>query len=462
MGKFVLQHPSCSRETPTRYAKVLDLKLHLDNIKSCTITIDSVSSLQITWGKTVTKLSERLALFSIFVLSLVIIEYTGIFLPKFDGMTFFSVGQRVLNGQANQIYQPIPGSGPYAYMPHIAPFFSVFAMFGLKIGYSLWVGFNLVCLFLGAWMLLTAPETPLSLKSIFLALWVFSFSLWEDLYVGQMDFFLFMLTILFFRTLQAKKQIAAGIILAGLVSFKPQFLILLLIPLITKNWRTILCFGTTLSSAVVMYALIVQKSVSQAMLEFNQYFYTVKAISDSAIGPVNQSFRSLSNMLLGGRPYMGRADPIWYAPKMLDYQLFPVADIYIKILQLSLCLGVGGLILWKARNLMRLTQEQKSFAVFQLFLLCLSSLPTFSPVFWQVHIVYLVAPLAWVIHRMKSIIPWWIWACIGIILKPGILGVQAWDAVMSFGCYFIFSAFLVVMLGFAKSYVEDSKLAASR
>jgi hypothetical protein len=393
-----------------------------------------------------------------FVLLLISMK-SGVFEPKFDGRTFLVTGERVGLLQFDHLYEGLPGSGPWAYLAPAAQYFTLFSRWGFENGYRLFIVSNLVFLVLGIWLALKFLFEVENLRVreqrliVGLALSVFWFSIWESLYVGQVDITLFSFLVSYLVFSKFNKDLLAGSLLGMICLFKVQFCIFLMVPIFQK--RLVQVFSFFIAFAGLFLGFYVLHNLPFEMVLAHLKAYSDRAASiGSTIGPVNQSLQSVLTMLFGEDSYLGRFSPDWYNPGMLNYHW------------MSLSKGGVDFLIWGVRCLVlsvcvllicRACQSEKKFSL-ESNLILLAAMPSLSPVFWQVHAIYLLLPFLWfalliVQNRAQFQSLRWIFLLIGIvcfIANPVLIGKTMADWIQAKGVYYFSALIVFSVIGFCQ------------
>ena len=368
-----------------------------------------------------------------------------------DANAFFVAGRRVLNGELDQLYANISGSGPFIYLPHTSPVFaliSIFAGGGPYISFNPYSGFSFLALI---YMVLhitkeRSDSTLILLGNMALVTLFFAHMIWESVYIGQIDLILVLAAYLGCFTTKARWVVAMS--LAWII--KPPLIIFSVISLKTKRaGKVFLIFLVSNISLFFLYWLISNQSFySLVELIINRlehlynmgYSFKHAVIDQSFFGLVGRVFNS---DFVGGRYwpelFQARTYPIFW--KLLDAQT--IKSIHTAVCFFSLCF-----IAWSFRR----ANSQ------QLFGLVSSLIPTVTSLFWHVHIVWMI-PAFLILstkylelgdYRSLKLLMW-----TGILLLVSnhfLFSPRVADIVLAFGSNYLFSVGLVLL------YIRDIRL----
>ena len=379
---------------------------------------------------------------------------------QFDGRIFFITAERLINGEWGSLYVPVPGSGPWAYPPQAAAFFAIFSTLGPGIGYRIYHLFSAAVFALTVVIHIHA-FSPVGLRvPALLAAAAFWFVVWEGLFIGQVDLILLsaLLTSLLF--LQRGRDLAAGAALGFCLSFKPQFALFFIPLLLHRRYRAIFgAAGLALSAYLLLY-LFSPEPWTLAVKHLLSYRNVTTSIVESAVGPVNQSLQSVSEMLFTDRSYEGRFDPLWYSGGVLLYKIvaLPGEAVRAAVWLIRICCFI--VLVWAIKR-----RASYSHALVYSWAVIFSSLPIISPIFWQVHMVYQMPVIIFLVSalgRGSLALKAGVAALVLTIAlsNPIITGGHYADRLHSYGTYFICvtASFLMLVIRDLKSETWDRDL----
>lgn len=377
------------------------------------------------------------------------------FYLKFDGNTFYVTGLRILEGNIATIYESIVGSGPYTYSPYSSLFFALFAFIGKH-------SLQWVCLaalyfsFLVLFRNIKAKYESINLK-VLLVLSVLTFSsvIFESLYIGQIDsLILFLLVVAFLST----KNVNIAILLISLTTlFKPQFFIFILIfyflkkeQLRGKNFIQA-CLFFMIPHILFLFLLLIAIGGSSEVLKnlFISFFRNSRMISGN-IDVTNQSLSAVLNRLLSTSKFEGRYFPEIFAPKSYSFETLELSPLLVRAVYFSLLILIFIFLLKKYKPKYRSSDN--------LLALALLLLPSLSPLFWQVHAIFLIPGFlfiaAAILKNSKSLARVYLglYLLLMLISNPILFGGQLADLSLAFGSTYAFS---IVSVYFLKKYHLD-------
>lgn len=323
---------------------------------------------------------------------------------QFDGRTFFISGRRILDQNWQHLYDPLVGSGPWTYQPQATLLFLPFMVFG-TFGYKLFLlssvfALSLLCpLFYRLSKTISGKSCVSSFSGVAIlacigTLW---FPIYESLYLGQIDLWIACAIAYIWALTNARNFRGSGALLGILVTMKPQLVVFLIPVVMFAGWGSVIYMLATWFGSLGIFTIVSGATPSGIVFLFESFYRNTASIVSTAIGPVNQSALSVTQMLFSETSYLGRFCPIWYNPGPLNWHLYAIGTAAARSILILIRAVFGSLLiftLWRA-------YKAKDLSL--IFAILLFSLPTFSPVFWQVHLVHLLPGLFWLILRVKSL-----------------------------------------------------------
>ena len=384
---------------------------------------------------------QKLFSIKVFALTFICIAiFTSMQIPiAYDGNTFIQTARRFANGEFNSLYSPIPGSGPYTYLPYASIFFVPLA----------WTANNLN--FLAALSFLSLMYTAntvasqnltMSRKSGLFAMGViaimFGSIIGESLYIGQIDLILLaLLTHAFVK----ETNITISCLLFSIVTvLKPQFFIFYLLYLNNNKF-----FKPLIYIILVHFFLA---SIFLIFLDFDfplfkhlfvEFTHQASSIS-STIDVTNQSLVAILKRLWGDNQFQGRYFPTLFAGGAMN-----IHNTYLSI-YVTLCF-ITSLCLVAYKLITRFKYFRKSLYVFHALL---ATLPIISPLFWQVHAVYLI-PIVMILAQNCLKIDFqkgsnYVWVALIASTNPIIVGGEVADFFLGLGATCLFAIICVYIL----------------
>jgi len=321
----------------------------------------------------------------VFVCSLVFLISINIPI-RFDANSFITTGERVLNGDISKIYEPINGSGPFTYAPWVAFLMVPFAILGRDI--NLVAAFSSLSMLGILWTALKTDEVQNHCKvpALVITSAIFSFLIWESLYIGQIDIILCFLIFASYASKQTKliKYVFAALV----VMIKPQFLpVLFFRQSLKEGFLNLGVLIALCSSSVVFLYFYVSQDYQLILNLFKNFLINAHSIANT-IDVTNQSGISIAKRFLGTSPYAGRYYPEFFSPSLnVSYNyIHPYPMIFLSLLMCILSVLC-------IKNFKSLVHSKWGYSSF--FLL----LPIFSPLFWFVHYIYVI-PVSFYLVRL--------------------------------------------------------------
>lgn len=223
-----------------------------------------------------------------------------------------------------------------------------------------------------AWVaavILSRPWMPERYRSILTIFFAAAFGpMWATLLVGQINAFVALAIVAMFRASERDEQVLAGIALACAIGLKVSPAVLLVYLLTLRQWKAI---GSTLVTLVVLTILPVLQfgvGILPAFLRLEIQFGHM-----AFVRPFNESVASTLSVLVG----TSHASLIFLAAKAL------FALLTVGVLAAS----------WRLDLAHNEVQRHSVFAV-----LCLLMV-VFSPFAWYHHLVFLLLPFIFLLHR---------------------------------------------------------------
>ena len=412
--------------------------------------------------------------FAIFFLYLAI-KYTRVVI--LDGMCFMAAGAKVLDGRWNELYIANESLAPWAYLPHAAGYFALLIkFFGLVKGHKIHMIFSAL-LATGALTVLVlrlqqrygaTPQngsvkvaTTKSLSLLVLGVLAsFGFIFWESFYVGQVDVLIMSLALIQALLPQTGRWPWLRVFIIGLLaSVKPQFGLLVLPLIVEGKYLETFCAGLCSASLIVLFYLINLGNIPLSAAPMHlQQFSEVSRMLSGIISPVNQSLQSVFRMMFVASEYIGRFSPRFHAPGLIDHKLFFLpAELVTGMIWLARALVLG--VLTKALINIRGARGQRMDPLKSLVVVLLA-LPVLSPVFWQLHFVFLFPAalyLAFVARVESKLFRNLMIAALSllVLVNPLLVGGKSSDALQSFGASLVAA---LIMFALAVRFLKRESL----
>ncbi|MCW7472072.1 hypothetical protein [Leptospira levettii] len=373
---------------------------------------------------------------------------------KLDGNTFIITGSRFLAKDFLSLYKSL-GTAPFTYTPQVSQFFSLFLIFGEKYAYSFLIFTNGLGLYFSLVIFYSIFSIHLRNRSLFfplfLSLSAFSFIINESFFIGQIDLFLLLPLSLFIFYMVNGNLIFAAFLLAFLIQFKPFFLILLLPVFIeslrSKNYKRsihfYLPFLIFLFCFPLFFVLSTGISLEKYFVLFQQYINTSIGISNGfCCGSVSNSLKSILYNLFSSVPQSGRWYPYDYAdiPNTHFFKIYLLDTRFIDSIYIVLTISLFSFLLYLLL---------RSNSMIESILITLAFVPTFSPVFWFAHLVYLIPVMFYLLivnlswdkldKTPASVILFLAFVLVFHLIQPSVLGGYLVDLFIIYGFYYGFT-----------------------
>ena len=363
----------------------------------------------------------------------------------FDGNTFLQTAIRLKSGELNSLYAPIPGSGPYTYLPYASIFFMPLAWMAAKLNFLAALStaslFYLLNTIISEYLI--KPTRSRMIALVIIAI-VFSSIVGESIYIGQIDLILLALLT---KAFVKETNITLSCVLFSIVTvFKPQFFIFYLLYINKKQFfNPLICSFLVHSSLAVIFFFFLDFNILAIKNLFIQFSQQASSIS-STLDVTNQSLVAVLKRLWTGNQFQSRYFPNLFIGKMMIFQ-----NLYLSVWVTSFFAITLGMAAHKiAKNFMGFRQGTFVFPV------ALSALPIISPLFWQVHAVYLIpiaiitAPDNLKVDFQKGIT--WAWLALIICTNPILVGSEVADFFLAIGATCLFAIVCIYKIPNTKDF----------
>ncbi len=314
----------------------------------------------------------------------------------YDEQAFFAAAAEIF-GKSQVVY-------PFIYPPFFAQLSLPLTFLPTRTFFTLVMAGNFLllflCLYLTARLLgLTGKENRLPLVFLF-ALLLFNQPLMATLYLGQVNFFVLALILLYLLLGRAGKTVPAAICLAAAV-FVKLFPVLFVLPLLVyRKWKALLAFA---AASAGLFAASVLVSGIDPWLSFLR---STLSIFLKNSGTVSLRYLSDSVRNLSLKSFLSQGSAVWGYPKLLVIPLF---------------IAVVAAALWFVyilRDRVRLDRDLGlEGSVFLILTLIL------APIGWSQHYAIMIVPIAYfftriVDERRPAALPLFLFLCAFIMFVP--------------------------------------------
>jgi hypothetical protein len=375
-----------------------------------------------------------------------------------DGNTLAVTGERVISGNIQFLYHPIPGSGPFIYYPTASLFFA--PIYYLTINDNPYFSINpfsgtafLAFIAIIYWLCFKKTRNFIDSFSILLLVIIYFGSLiWESIYIGQIDLQLIFLLICAY--LIWPSNILGNFFFSFFVIIKPQFILLAISK--RKNF-SLIKFILTLIFLQALLTLAYLKLSHSSIYDLNlhlQRFFEMAKNGLNGGGVVNQSLAGNISRIFYSDSFGGRYWPdIFQGTQYLYFSKFKIINQNFKYLILGIsyiyCFFIIFFCYCRAKT------------TYQVALIILTVLPTLLPAFWHVHSVYLIPPFIYILdtYLRKRAYQSMLFFLLGLLpialVNPFVFSARVADVMLSLGAVWISS--VVLSANLLKAYGPSSK-----
>lgn len=387
-----------------------------------------------------------------FLVLLFVFYFQDMFVCRFDSGTFYITGKRILGGNVLNIYSPIEGSGPFVYTPLSLSFFVVMSYISAQ-SYQVLSFIALLGIIYKIYIFLL--DNKLSVLSSF----IISFNIvimylavfWESIFIGQIDLLLLFIIVSVFLKSERNVVLRDNFILfteilflSLIISLKPQFIFLYLIYLIynKNNIKSSILFILVVNLFFILFLIYINEFSIILSIDLIKLFLQNALHVSANLDVTNQSFFAFQERVFSDiHNIRGRYYPdLFVAPLMIKNSIF-----YI-FLMISVGILVITINMFASSNI----GKSSHFHIgYYLLSLLLSAMPTILPLYWQVHSVYLLFPIIFIMsilypsNKQLSFIFLIICSLLMLMSNFYIIGKYIADYMLYFGSTYIVSLFVL-------------------